>query len=100
MDSAHKQMPVPKAAILSLRVAAELENIMLSAMANMKKPAPATSYPFLKKYGVSNAAANIKALLSIAHRIFRIVSEGTKVPIIPNTQPIKSPMAAIRTINF
>jgi hypothetical protein len=99
MDNAHKHVPVPKTETLSSRFTAQLANTMLCAIANMRKPAPATSYPFLKQYGTSNAAANIKPQLSMAHKILRVVSEGTNVPIIPNTQPIKSPVAAVRRIN-
>src|SRR5678815_383581 len=100
MDNTHKHVPVQKAGILSSRLTAQLENTMLCAIANMRKPAPITSYPLLKQYDVSRAAANIKPQLSTAHKTLRILSEGTAVPIMPNTQPTKSPPAAARMINF
>ena len=49
MDKDHRQVPAPKTGILSFRLPAQLRNMILSAIVNMRKPAATISCPFLEK---------------------------------------------------
>jgi len=93
-EVAHNPAPPANAGTLPTRPAAVPESMTASPIANTRNPAATKSFPFLRNFRVSRAAAITRPRLSIPQEMFRRLGCATRVPARPNTAPRARPTAA------